>query len=240
MIKIAICEDKLEDLSFLQDCLQKLLIENQISYTLTSFTSGKDMLQALEEDRFALSFIDIYLDEVDGIVLAKKIRAQNREAAIVFTTSSEAHMAMGYQIGVLHYLLKPFVLKDVEEALNRALRMVAVSERYSEVTVKRQKEQLLHREIRFVESQNRSCVFFTESSEKQVYCRLDALEEQLDDPRFLRCHRSFLVNMDKIVGIEKREFILDDQTRIPMNREKAKQLQADYANYKIRQVREGD
>lgn len=240
MIKIAICEDKLEDLTFLQQCLQKLLKENQISYTLTSFTSGKDMLHSLEEDYFAISFIDIYLDEVDGIVLAKKLRAQSREAAIVFTTFSEEHMAVGYQIGVLHYLLKPFILEDVEEALNRALRTVAVSEQSSEIVVNRQKEQLLHRELFSIESQNRCCVLVTESGEKQVYCRLDQLEDQLNDSRFLRCHRSFLVNMDKIVGIEKREFILSNCTRIPINREKSKHIQASYTRYKIQKVREGD
>lgn len=240
MIKIAICEDKLSDMAFLQESLHKLLTERQLSYTLTSFTSGKDMLEALEEEQFAISFIDIYLDEINGILLAKRIRSENRNAAIVFTTSSSQHMAEGFQIGVLHYLLKPFTVEAVEEALDRGLRMAEISEQSIELTINRKKEQLLHREIHYVESQNRCCILHTDLGEKSVYLRLDVLEEQLADPRFLRCHRSFLVNMDQIIGIEKREFILADQQRIPMNREQAKQLQQQYARYKIKKVREGE
>lgn len=240
MIKIAICEDRLSDMTFLQECLHKLLTEKKISYTLTSFTSGKDMFQALEQENFAISFIDIYLDEINGILLAKRIRAENRNAAIIFTTSSQQYMAEGYQIGVLHYLLKPFAIEGVEEALDRALRTVEISEQYIELTINRQKEQILHREINYVESQNRSCVLFTDLGEKTAYIRLEELEKKLNDPRFLRCHRSFLVNMDKVIGIDKREFIMVDQRHISMGREQVKQIQQRYARYKIKKVREGE
>lgn len=240
MIKIAICEDKLSDLTFLQTCLHQLLTEKQVSYTVTSFTSGKDMYQALTEESFTISFIDIYLDTVNGILLAQRIREKNRHAAIIFTTSSQEYMAEGYQIGVLHYLVKPLTIEGVEEALDRALRTTKISERYIEVTVNRQREQILLRDINFVEFQNRVCILFTNDGEKTVYIRLNELEEMLNDPRFLRCHRSFLVNMDKVVGIEKREFLLADHHRIPINREQAKELQQSYARYKIKKVREGE
>lgn len=239
MINIAICEDKLEDMTFLQESLHQLLTEKELSYNLTCFTSGRDMLEALGKQRFAISFIDIYLDEISGIMLAQKIREENREAPIIFTTRSQDYMADGYELGVLHYLVKPFTYEHVAEALERALRVAKYSEQYLEVRVNREMEKILFREIYYIESQNRYCIINTTNDEKSVICRMDDLESQLEnDPRFLRCHRSFIVNMDKIYSAEKLDFVLNDKRRVPMNRETLRQLKDTFTNYRINKVRE--
>lgn len=238
MIKIAICEDQLEDLNFLQEHLHQLLTEKEISYNITCFTSGKDMLKCLEKQLFSIYFIDIYLDEVSGILLAQTIREKNREAPLVFTTRSQDHYVDGFELGVLHYLTKPFTYEQVKEALERSLKVASYNEQFLEVVVNRERMYLLYREIVFIESQNRYCRIVTTSGDFMVYTRLDDLEEQLVDARFLRCHRSFIVNMDKIAWVEKRDFILINSQRIPMTRDAVKRHKAAFADYRIKKVRE--
>lgn len=238
MLKLAICEDRQEDLNYLEQHLKQFLTKETLDFTITTFTSGKSMLEVLEKRQFDLYFIDIYLDEVNGILLAEKIRLTNKEAAIVFTTSSAHHMAEGYQLGILHYLLKPFTREDIKESLRRALRVIQVKDRSIEVMVERIATRIFHKQIQYVEFRNRYCTLFTDRGDKVVYCSLNELEDQLDDPRFLRCHRSFLINMDEVIGMKTRDFLMSDGREIPMSREHAKKLREAYAKYKINRVRE--
>ncbi|MBO1306999.1 response regulator transcription factor [Enterococcus sp. 669A] len=238
MLKIAICEDKQKDLDYLEKGLNQLLTEKKVPYIINTYTTGQGMLKVLEKEQFDIYFIDIYLDEVSGILLAQKIRSMNRLAAIVFITSSAQHMAEGYRIGVLHYLLKPFTLEELQEALERALRIIPVEERKTKLVVHRKNVEVLHRDIHYVEIQNRSCTLYTSQGEKMVYCSLNELEEKLDDPRFLRCHRSFLVNMEWITSIEERDFVVDGEKKVPINRESASKLKASYVRFRLNKVRE--
>ncbi|MEO1770007.1 LytR/AlgR family response regulator transcription factor [Candidatus Enterococcus ferrettii] len=236
-MKIAICEDELADEQFLRQTLELLLNEQNLSYSMISFTSGKQMLAALETESFDISFIDIYLDEVDGVALAKEMRKNNRNSAIIFTTSSQEYMAEGYTLGVLHYLVKPFSIADVKEALDRALLKVKEYERCLEVVVHRRKELIFFRDIKYVESQSRCCVLHTTSGEKAVYENLNRIEKQLEDPSFLRCHRSFIVNMDNVMALETQDFVLFSGEKVPMKRDNVKALREAYVQYRLNAVR---
>lgn len=237
-MKIAICENDLLDEKFLRLTLEYLLKAKDLSYSIVSFTSGKQMLTALETDHFDISFLDIYLDEVDGVVLANKIRKDSKQTSIIFTTSSEEHMADGYALGVVHYLVKPFNESDVHEALNRSMKKIQEQEPCIEVIVRRRRELIFFRDIKYVESQNRCSVLHTTFGEKAVYESLNQLEKKLTDPRFLRCHRSFLVNMDNVMALEVQDFLLFSGEKIPMKRDELKKLRARYASYRLDIVRE--
>lgn len=236
-MRIAICEDELADEQFLRQTLELLLDEQNLTYAIVSFASGTQMLAALETECFDLSFIDIYLDEVDGVTLARKIRQTSREAAIIFTTSSKEYMAEGYELGVLHYLVKPFTGSAVKEGLDRAMQKITEEDRCLEVVVQRRKELIFYRDIKYIESQSRCCVLHTVSGEKAVYTTLDKLEAQLDDPRFLRCHRSFLVNMNNVMELAAQDFVLFSGEKVPIKRNESKLIRDTYAIYRLNHVR---
>lgn len=236
-LKIAICEDNRDDEQFLRITLENILEARGLSYSLISFTSGEQMLAALEKEDFDLSFIDIYLGEANGVTVAKKVREKNKYATIIFTTSSKEFMSEGYSVGAAHYLVKPFQANLVMDALDRGLQVMNEDNSYSEFVINRRKEIVFHRDIKYVESQRRCCVLHTVTGEKALYGKLSEIEAKLDDPRFLRCQRSFLVNMDNVMDVTKEDFLLFSGESIPINRTNANEIKTAYTKYRVGKVR---
>lgn len=89
---------------------------------------------------------------ISGVAAARTIRSKDRNAAIVFTTSSPDYYADGFAVGAVHYLLKPFNKSDIYEALDRCLRQVGQAERYIELTVNREVCRILLSDLLWAES----------------------------------------------------------------------------------------
>lgn len=236
---IAICDDRRADRELLTRYLREELASRRLTCALHAFESGEQMLAAMGEAAYAVNFLDIYMQGMGGVELARRIAGRDPRAAIVFTTTSPDHMAEGFQVGALHYLLKPFTAEAVGEALDRCLRLAGKGERYLELMVNRVPRRVMFSQIMSVESQNRYCLLRARGEVLRAYTRLDDLQAQLDDPRFLRCHRSFVVNMDCVLGVQGNDFVLDDETRVPIRREERLRLKAAFEDYCFEKNRRG-
>jgi DNA-binding LytR/AlgR family response regulator len=236
-LKIAICEDEQSEREALRDLLEAEIDQRRIDGEVVVFASGEAMLEAMRSEVFSINFLDIYMGGITGVELAQRIRARDKEAAIVFTTSSREHMAQGFELGVAHYLIKPYTQAAVTVALDRCLRTTQVVERFVEVTTNRENRRVFLAHIIWAESQDKSCVLQTTDESLRVYMRLDELLALINDARFLRCHRSFVVNLDHAVCVRNSDFVMADGSRIPIRREdrvKIKKLFEDYCFAKQR------
>lgn len=236
-MRIAICEDQEFERATLQSLLEAELAKRTICGEIIAFDSGEAMLAAMRNEVFPINFLDIYMTGITGVDVAMEIRAQSQTAAIVFTTTSREHMADGYTVGAVHYLLKPYEPASIKVALDRCLRAVGTPERYIEITAGGEKRKLFLSQIRWVESQDKSCNIMLQDERLRVYMRLDVLLAQLADPRFLRCHKSFLVNLDHAISIQNSDFVMTDGTLIPIRREDKAEIRKHYQTYNFEKMR---
>lgn len=199
---IAVCDDQAKDRAKLTEMLHGILAQRQLSIGLREFPSGEALLSAMEKESFSICFLDIFMDGISGVAVARRIRQAGTPTAIVFVTSSPEYMADGFEIGAAHYLLKPFTKEAVKTALDRCLLLVGEAERFVEVMVDREPRRVLLSELRYVEVQDNTCVLFLKSDRLVVWQTLEELSALLDDSRFLRCQRSFLVNLDYVAGMK--------------------------------------
>lgn len=229
---ISICDDNKKERELLATYLCEAVKKRQIYGEIKTFCSGEAFLDFCTEGKDCrINFLDIYMDGISGIELARRILEKDKGAAIVFTTISPDFMAEGFQLGIVHYLVKPFDYKNVEVALERCLRLVGKTERYIELSVDREIRRILFSQIIYVEFQNRYCLICTKDTKLKSYLRLTDLEEKLDDPRFLRCHRSYLVNLDYVSKISGYNFVLHDGFFIPVRREERSVMKLKFENY---------
>jgi DNA-binding LytR/AlgR family response regulator len=205
-LKVALCEDTPVD----ADLLVALIDMSKIVYTLDSFSSGEALLEVFEKEKYDLVFLDVYMGELTGVQTAERIRDIDTQVVIVFTTTSDDFTREGYRLNAYKYLLKPVVEEDVVDALELA-------------TLKRDKAQgatlaivtdnvpviIPHNDIVFVESSNRKSLIYTTSETHATTMTIDALEKLLPSPRFLRSHRSYIVNLDHVDDLEE-DFIMDN------------------------------
>jgi DNA-binding LytR/AlgR family response regulator len=238
-LKIAICEDKQKERDALRDMLEAEIDRHRISATVVLFGSGEAMLKAMRVETFSVNFLDIYMDKVTGVEVAREIRSRDKDAAIVFTTSSRDHMAEGFDLGAVHYLLKPYTREAVKAALDRCLRAARAVERFVEVTTNRENRRVFLSKIEWIESQDKSCILRLPSESLRVYTRLDELLSLISDSRFLRCHRSFAVNLDFAAHVKDNDFVMKDGSLVPIRREERAQIKELFENYCFEKQRKG-
>ncbi len=203
-MRIAICDDSRIDREVIRDFLHQYLAEHSIRYTMVEYENGKQLCYDVEDGAyFDLLFLDIYMNEIHGMDTARKLRSVGYTGKIVFLTSTAEFAVDSYEVAASGYLLKPHDYGKLCALLDRIVERVEVG--VFPVTVRNTVYSIPFNEIVYVESRNNVCILHRSGNmEYTIYKKLDEIEEQLADSRFLRSHRSYLVNMSYITGADKQ------------------------------------
>ncbi len=212
-MRIAICDEHTVHREELLGLLRRALSGEPVSYQVREYSGARDMLYDVEDGESPdVIFVD--MGTQNGWESVGALRRLHFEGDIILMSDCGERAVDGYALGADGYLMKPFEAQAVEELLERLCRRVQKScltiSRYRQIV------RIPYHEIVYIESQNAKCKIHRIGGEEYtVYVQLDMLETQLDDPRFLRCHQSYLVNMDHIVSADKHfEMINGDAVSI--------------------------
>ena len=242
MIRIGICDDEVEELERLGRLIEEFFQLRNQDCVLSAFRSGDELLSAIDQG-FDLIFLDIYMGLEDGIAVAKRIRVLDKTCVIIFATNSRAHAIRGYGVRALQYLLKPIGAAELNAALDLAVEELSSRSAKSVQLVNRQGNyRIALDDLAYAESRARLLTVHTRSQgDIRYYDRLDNLEALCDDERFLRCHKSFLVNLDYVDAIVNDKALMRDGQEIPisMSVSKAKEAFASHIAGGRRPLKEG-
>ena len=158
-MRIAVCDDLQQDREKLRDSLKDALAQRRIAGEVAMFNSGDSLLAQLSRGPFDAYFLDIYMEGVSGVETAYRIRERYPEAVLVFTTTSLDHMAEGFDVGAVHYLVKPVAFQAVAEALDRCSRLMKKQEAYITLLVDRIEKPVLD----VYKRQSENCNIYTNS-----------------------------------------------------------------------------
>jgi len=188
--------------------LQRLLA----SLGHTDITEASSAVEALEltfSKNFDIAFLDISMAEMDGIELGYALRYKHENMAIIYQTAYENYALKAFDVGAVDYLLKPYTA----EALERALERVSVKNRKPElrlISKAGDAHYLLRPEDIFYVKADLSEVILRSKEGFSYYPKkISDVEILLESHNFMRVHRSYLINLNRI---EEMETI--DQSRI--------------------------
>lgn len=221
-MKLAICDDNEKERLEVAQIIKR----HRPAWRCECFESGEALLDSYENGAmYDLVFLDIYMKLLNGLETAKALRRHDTHAALVFLTTSRDFAVESYQVQALSYLLKPIgedALLDTLSRFETAFhpKSILIGERL-----------FVARDIAYLESQDKKVVLhFKDKSRAELTAKLDEVERKLF-ACFLRCHRSFAVNMDAVSRVDGREFVLSTGERVPMRRQDAAELTARYFAY---------
>ena len=200
--------------------------------------NGFEAVKAVSDLAPDLMFLDVQMPKLDGFEVLELL---GRSVPVVFTTAYDQYALRAFEVHAIDYLLKPFSEERFAEALARArTRLVAKEEIPLEELVNDARprsgplERVLIRDgsqvhvlpvdkIDFVEAQDDYVCFKCEGKDYLKDQTMGALEAQLDPARFVRIHRSYLLNIERIARVElyakdSRVAILRDGRRLPVSR----------------------
>jgi len=148
-------------------------------------------------------FLDIEIKGGKGTDILKNLNSINFE--IIFTTAYNEYMQEAFDLGALHYLMKPFKDDDLKNAVNRVLkRKISHPESKSYIiTHKNELKIIKFSEILYLKSDGAYTEFFTENKKLISTKNLGEIERELDATMFIRTHHSYIINKQKIEKIEK-------------------------------------
>jgi DNA-binding LytR/AlgR family response regulator len=175
-----------------------------------SFTNPIDALQLLSKQKVDLVFLDIQMPELSGIDFIKTLHGKTR---VILTTAYSEFALEGYDLYVVDYLLKPIRLPRFLAAVQKAVEQLSSTAQVAStpapddfIFVKTESKGKLVKinlaDIDFIESQKNYMVIHRMGQKTFVYTSMKELEERLPRKQFLRVHKSFIVAVDRITGIE--------------------------------------
>lgn len=229
-VNIAVCDDSSLDRKLITDLLKDYFSGKSVSYDVIEYENADALIYEIEDGKFFdIVFLDIYMDGMLGMDAARRMREIGYENDIIFLTASSDYAVDSYDVKASGYLLKPHSFEKLKMVMDRIVKsfdedVYPVKHRSSIIRVPLN-------DITFVESINSKCIVHTVGGkEYPVYKRLGDIEQELNDSRFLRCHRSFLVNMNYIVGVDK-QFELSTGEIVLIRQKSLKDIKEQYFKY---------
>jgi len=220
-MNILICDDIKTEAQKLSDMLQKCDFDLNIQV----FYNAKDVLSYFHTGAVIdVCLLDIVMPEISGVELAQTLRDEGYTGYIVFLSASKDYGPESYKVKAFNYLVKPISITDLRVILQELTDAQRASDNAS-ILVKTHdfSRNLPLRNISYIEVENNYVYFhLTDGSELKARIPLsDIAAKLLDDSRFIRCHRSFIVNMFEIDTLKSSDFIMRSGAVIPISRNNA-------------------
>ena len=224
MIKFAICDDEPLMAQALAGHLADYMKEKSMTaYSVSNFSDGRTLLESAGS--FDVIFLDIQMEQPDGMETARLLRRRGDHSLLVFVTVLKELVFDAFQVEAYDYLLKPLDSARFKQTMNRVLR--SLEQRTAEdIVIQRGTgcEVVLLSDIVYCEVLGRKIYLHkSDGTVSDYYDKLEDLERRVDG-RFFKCHRSFLVNLDYVRGCQDGQVLLFQGERIPASRLREREL----------------
>ncbi|MCR5076957.1 MAG: LytTR family DNA-binding domain-containing protein [Prevotella sp.] len=182
-----------------------------------TFSSAVESIKVIRENRIDLIFLDIQMPELSGLEFAKIL---SRETKIIFTTAFSQYALDAYKANALDYLLKPISYDDFLGGANKAMewyrstRQTAdtATDRFIFIKSEYKLVKILFDDILYIEGVKDYVKIYLTGGRKPIMSLMNMkkIEEFLPRPEFMRTHRSYIVHMNKIDGIDRFRIVIAD------------------------------
>lgn len=229
MLKVAICDDESQFRNIIKKHLSRYQNETSIEIEVFEFENGEDLLEKNIEV-FDVILLDIRMNKLNGIEVAKQIRSKDSNTVIVFITSLIQYALEGYKINAIDYLLKPINYKNMEDIMNRIIQKLETTDY---ITIKNDNGvyKIAFSDIVFIETYSRKLLIHTLSENIISYKKMKAMETLLPKTLFFRCHIAYIINFKYVRKLEKNSIYLSNGTVIPLSRSYKEQFKIRVLEY---------
>ena len=210
--------------------------------------SAKDAQQVLDKTEVEAIFTDINMPDLNGMDFAKSLdKDHSKGPVMVFTTAYSEYAIEGYKANAVGYLLKPYGFDEFEAAAQKVRDICEIRQQaMAEVTTEPDDDGIIYvksdykivriaiEHISYIEAMSEYLRITCDDRDKSVVVLLSMkkIEEHLPDNKFMRIHRSFIINLNKISEVKKNHVVIEDGASLPIG-DNYKDAFMNYLNKKI-------
>ena len=234
---ICYCEDESAQAKAFAIKIDQWAKNNNMAVRTDLFECAEEYLFKAEQNSYDVIFLDISMRGQNGMELARQIREKEKDVILVFVTSDASYVFDGYEVGAYRYLMKPVDEKKLWEILDYARTQKEVEEEnYILVKKDSQSVRVNLKDIIYIEAQKHYVNLCMENKEsiniKTAFTEL-LQETQEKSDTILLTHRSYAVNIEKVVRIGRTECVLSDSSVIPVSRSFYKEVNEAFIKYHL-------
>lgn len=238
-IRIAIVDDRKED----QICLKEQLIRffsmhKKDNIRIDMFPSAEEFLPEFQPGSYQLVFLDIVMDQMNGIELARELRRLDALLLIVFQTTSREYAFHAFPVHPFDYLMKPCRPEELDGVMEEALRVIRIGDPEVKIISSRGSFNVPLRTICAVVSAGHNVELMLLENQKLVSTEtFKSLSAKLEeDPRFLNINRGILINMDQVLMPVENGMKMKDGSWYPIRVNGKASVLSAFSQYMISRV----
>ena len=229
-MRIAICDDDKNDINKLRAIIISSHIIN--SESVNCFLESKKLLEYITNNKkYDLIFLDIDMPEINGIELGNAIYNLLPNTFIIFTTNYPEYAIDAFECNAYHYLLKPLDRNKVLSVLKKIVLLYQKNHSDYPLKTKSGFINLPINSICYVECCKRHIIFHLTNSTYEVPGKISDAYKVLKEYNFCQIHQGYIVNMKKIINIEKLLVYLDNGATVPISQRKKAEVLYHYSRY---------
>ncbi len=237
MINIVICDDDTNELQKTKNlCHSYAAAHGEIDIQIESFAMSAELLKRITDGQcdYDVLLLDIYMPDLTGVELARRLRERKDNCQIVFLTTSKEHAVEAFSLHAAHYLVKPYTETQLEIALDKAIAAVEKAKR-SNILLKTSAglQKINTSEIIYSESDKHiQRIHLQDGNCLQVRITCGNLFELLScDNRFYKCGCTYIINLDKLSQVTTKKLLLENGVELLMQRRQYKELVDRYMSF---------
>lgn len=234
-MRIALVDDKPDEIKRLSSILDNELPQAEVH----TFPGGEAFLKVWHEGIYDLIILDIYMEEMLGVDVARKVRETDEDVRIVFCTTSNEFASESYEVGANYYLQKPVS----ETSFRKMLQMIRLGEyELNRFITLPDGQKIVLRNITYTEYYNHSIIIHSKKRDDlQTRMSQTEWEELLSKyDYFYSCSKGIVVNFHEVEKQENGMFLMSDNSMVTISRRKNKDALEAFAHFRFDQMRRGN
>lgn len=229
-MKIAICDDDAMYLSRLKNYLETWQKESGLIDNIYCFDNGDDLLTKASTTPFDIVFLDIIMPLLSGMDTAKELRKQDSITKIIFLTTSPEFALESYEVKASNYLMKPITYEKLKEVLNELTYDIQEKGKILSTKIIGGYRKVYFHDIEYLEARNKKVAVHLKNGDE--FDSLEPLyifeEKLLKAEIFLKCHRSYIVNIMNVDYFDSSQIHMISKKNVPIARGLAKNFEKKY------------
>ena len=228
-----------EDEAAQAELLRKRVIawgeSNDIQVNMDLYKSANEYLFNAGKCAYDLIFLDIRMDDTNGMELARRIREEDKDVLLVFVTSERGFVFEGYEVDAYRYILKPISDEKLSEVLDYAKNNAVRDEGSIVLKIDNEITRIMRNDIAYIEVKGHYVDIHT-ASETIIYkTSFEDLMELLNENSlvFIKTHRSYAVNIDKILKIGRTEVTLITKETVRVSKSMYESVNKAFIKYNL-------
>lgn len=233
-MNIAIIDDSKQVLEQLNTYVQAYFSRHKIFRIVDTYLSGESFLEKWGEIPYDLVFLDIIMQGLSGIEVARKIREHNSDCLIIFISASREYAIQGFSVRAFDYLLKPLSKETFDHTMSLCHAELKKRIRYIEVKESRIMIKVSLNSILYTDYYNHYIQIHTTDRVIRSYQNFETFSPLLlCFPQFICCYRNCIVNMEQVSSLTQTDFVLENKEHIPILKSQKQMVHQKYMDYQF-------